>query len=82
MLNTIIYIIIGFFVAYSLVIVVMGLWEGVENGRKEAEERQSLAYVYGRETKADADIANVLTMHKARRIAANIAKLPRLLGKS
>ena len=30
MLNTIIYIIIGFFVAYSLVIVVMGLWEGVE----------------------------------------------------
>ena len=43
---------------------------------------QSLAYVYGRETKADADIANVLTMHKARRIAANIAKLPRLLGKS
>jgi len=41
---------------------------------------QSLAYVYGRETKADADIANVLTMDEARRIAANIAKLPTLLG--
>jgi hypothetical protein len=42
---------------------------------------QSLVYVYGRETKADADIANVLTMDEARRIAANIAKLPMLLGK-
>jgi hypothetical protein len=38
---------------------------------------QALAYVYGRETKADADIANVLTMDEARRVAANIAKLPR-----
>ena len=36
---------------------------------------QSLAYVYGRETKADADIAKVLTMDDARRIASNIAKL-------
>jgi len=40
---------------------------------------QSLAYVYGRETKADADIANVLTMNEARRIASNIAKLPDFL---
>jgi hypothetical protein len=30
---------------------------------------QSLAYVYGRETKADADIAQVLTMDEARCIA-------------
>src|SRR4029079_2294426 len=37
---------------------------------------QSLAYVYGRETRADADIAHVLTMDEARRIASNIAKLP------
>jgi hypothetical protein len=37
---------------------------------------QSLAYVYGRETRAAADIAHVLTMDEARRIASNIAKLP------
>jgi hypothetical protein len=36
---------------------------------------QSLTYVYGRETKTDADIAHVLTMDEARRIASNIAKL-------
>ena len=41
---------------------------------------QSLAYVYGRETKADADMANVLTMDEARRIASNIAKLPTFLA--
>jgi len=41
---------------------------------------QSLAYVYGRETGADADTANVLTMDEARRIARNIAKLPNYLA--
>jgi hypothetical protein len=37
---------------------------------------QALAYVYARETKAQADTAKMLTMDEARRIAANIAKLP------
>ena len=41
---------------------------------------QSLAYVYGRETRADADTAGVLTMDEARRVAANIAKLPNYLA--
>lgn len=40
---------------------------------------QALAYVYGRETKAQADTAKVLTMDEARRVASNIAKLPTLL---
>jgi len=41
---------------------------------------QALAYVYGRETRADADTANVLTMDEARRMASNIAKLPNYLA--
>jgi hypothetical protein len=40
---------------------------------------QSIAYVYARETQAAADIAHVLTMDEARRVAANIARLPELL---
>ena len=41
---------------------------------------QSLAYVYGREIRADADTAHVLTMDEARRIATNMAKLPNYLA--
>jgi hypothetical protein len=42
---------------------------------------QSLAYVYSRDNPNDAHIAGVLTEDEARRIAANIAKLPSLLAK-
>jgi hypothetical protein len=41
-------------------------------------EGQSLAYVY--DVAGDASIGKTLTLEEARRIAANIAKLPELLG--
>ena len=41
---------------------------------------QALVYVYARETREQADIAKVLTLDEALRIAVNVAKLPKLLG--
>ena len=40
---------------------------------------QALAYVYARATMAEATQAKVLTQNEARRIAANIVRLPSLL---
>jgi len=42
---------------------------------------QALAYVYSRADPTEAAQAKVLTMDEGRRIAANIARLPELLGK-
>jgi hypothetical protein len=42
---------------------------------------QALAYIYGAEAQADADIAKTLTRDEARRVPRNIAKLPVLLRK-
>jgi hypothetical protein len=55
--------------------------EQIPDGYKVLDANgQALAYVYGRETRADADTANVLTMDEARRMASNIVKLPNYLA--
>ena len=56
--------------------------EALDSGFKIVDGNgQTLAYVYGHADKRDAGIAKALTLDEARRIAANIAKLPALLGK-
>jgi hypothetical protein len=58
-----------------------GTVEQIPGGYKVKDaDGQSLAYVYGRETRADADTAGVLTLDEARRIAGDIAKLPIFLA--
>ena len=56
--------------------------EAIDAGFKVIDANgQALAYVYGPADKRDAQIGNGLTLDEARRIASNIAKLPKLLAK-
>ena len=57
--------------------------ESLDGGFKIVDSHgQSLAYVYGHVDKRDAETAKGLTLDEVRRIAANIVKLPALLGKT
>ena len=56
--------------------------EPIEGGFKVVDaNKQAIAYLYGHADKRDAEIAKSMTLDEARRVAANIAKLPKLLGK-
>jgi len=55
--------------------------EAVAAGFKVVDANgQSLAYVYGYADPRDAGVADALRLDEARRVASNIAKLPKLLG--
>jgi hypothetical protein len=57
--------------------------EKIEAGFKIVDaNKQAIAYVYGHADSRDASAANALTLDEARRIAANIARLPSLLAKN
>ena len=51
--------------------------EQISGGYKVLDANgQALAYIYARDTKTQADIAKVLTLDEARRIAVNVTRLP------
>ena len=56
-----------------------GPLEALDSGFKIVDANgQSLAYVYGHADQRDAQVAEALTLDEARRIASNIAKLPKI----
>jgi hypothetical protein len=56
--------------------------ESLDAGYKIVDANgQALAFVYGVDDLRDAAIAKSLTLDEARRIASNVAELPRLLGR-
>ena len=56
--------------------------EAIDAGFKVIDANgQALAYVYGHADMRDAGVANALSLDEVRRIAANIAKLPKLLAR-
>ena len=57
--------------------------EAIDGGFKIKDANaQAIAYVYGHADKRDAETAKGLTLDEARRIGANIAKQPKLLGQA
>jgi hypothetical protein len=55
--------------------------EQIEGGFKVVDANgQALAYCYARASPNGSTVANAMTWDEARRIAANITKLPQLLG--
>jgi hypothetical protein len=57
--------------------------EAIDGGFKVVDaNKQAIAYVYGQADKRDAEITKSMALDEARRVASNIAKLPKLLGKS
>jgi hypothetical protein len=60
-----------------------GPLEALDSGFKIVDANgQSLAFVYGHADQRDAQVAEALTLDEARRIASNIAKLPKLIADS
>jgi len=56
--------------------------EAIDGGFKVIDaNKQAIAYVYGHADKRDAEVTKSMTLDEARRVASNIAELPKLLGK-
>lgn len=67
-------------VPFTLIPAVNTFTPVTQHGGRGGNRGQAAKAVYGYADKGDADIAKKLTMDRARRIASNIARLPKLLG--